>query len=52
MTVSPNGSFMYVADYNSNAASAYSIGPGGLLTPLSTASFATGAGPYAVVVVP
>ncbi len=46
------GRYVYVANYSSNTVSAYVIGSDGLLTPLSTPSFTTGSGPYAITFTP
>ena len=50
--MSPNGSFLYVANISGNTVSAYAIGSGGLLTPLSTPAFPTGGAPTGMVVTP
>jgi 6-phosphogluconolactonase len=52
IAVTPNNSFLYVANETSNTVSAYAIGSGGSLTPLSTPSFATGAQPTGIAITP
>jgi len=46
------GHYLYVANPGLDIISAYSIGLGGLLTPLSTPSFATGASAIGIVITP
>ena len=52
ITVTPNGSFLYVTSYAAATVSAYAIGSGGLLTPLSIPTYATGGTPVAMTVTP
>jgi 6-phosphogluconolactonase len=52
IAVTPSGSFLYVANSNDNTVSAFAIGSSGLLTPLSTPTFATGTGPMEIAVTP
>jgi DNA-binding beta-propeller fold protein YncE len=50
MTVTANGEFAYVVNYNDNTVSAYGITAAtGALTPVAGSPFATGAGPASVV---
>jgi DNA-binding beta-propeller fold protein YncE len=51
MAVAPNGSFLYVAN-PSGTVSAYAIGSGGLLTPLSTPTVAAGLSPTEIAITP
>ena len=46
------GRYLYVANTNSSTVSGYTIGSSGLLTPLSTPRFATGASPFTIAATP
>jgi DNA-binding beta-propeller fold protein YncE len=48
----PTVKFFYVANFNSNNISAYSIGSDGALTPVSGSPFSAGLGPISVAVNP
>ena len=50
VAVDPTAKFVYVANFDSNNISAYSIDSNGALTPVSGSPFATGVGPVSVVV--
>ena len=52
IVVTPNGSFLYVTNNVSGTVSGYAIGPGGLLTPLSTPAFAAGTSPRGIAITP
>lgn len=48
INVDPSGQFVYVANFDSNNVSVYSIGVGGALTAVAGSPFATGSGPTSV----
>ena len=52
VTVDPSGRYVYVANFNSNSVSQYTIGAYGSLTSMTTPTAATGANPYFVTVDP
>ena len=52
VVVSRSGSYLYVTNAVGNTVSAFAIGSAGLLKPLSAPSFATGANPQGIALVP
>ena len=52
IAISPNGSYLYVTNYGSNTLSAYSIGPSGALTAITSGTITTGAGPFGIAFSP
>ena len=55
IAVSPNGQFVYVANYNTDGTggiSQYTVGAGGALTPMATPTVAAGHNPEAITVSP
>ena len=55
IAVSPNGQFVYVANYNTDGTggiSQFTVGPGGALTPMATPTVAAGHNPEAITVSP
>jgi DNA-binding beta-propeller fold protein YncE len=56
IAISPNGAYLYVTNYGSaagaNGLSAYSIGSGGALTPITTGTFTTGSNPSWIAISP
>ena len=55
IAVSPNGQFVYVANYNTDGTggiSQYTVGPGGALTPMATPTVAAGHNPEGITVSP
>jgi DNA-binding beta-propeller fold protein YncE len=52
IAISPNGIYLYLANYGSAALSAYSIGSGGGLSPITSGPFSTGSGPQGIAISP
>jgi DNA-binding beta-propeller fold protein YncE len=52
VAVNPTGKFAYVANFNDNNVSAYSVGANGALTPVAGSPFAAGINPNSVAVNP
>ncbi|WHZ29674.1 MAG: lactonase family protein [Nitrospira sp.] len=52
VVISPNGSFLYVSNRGLDSVSAYTIGGGGALTPITGSPFPAGTSPSAVTISP
>nr|WP_315429691.1 beta-propeller fold lactonase family protein [uncultured Albidiferax sp.] len=52
MAISPDGKYLYVANFGSATLSQFSVASTGILSAMSTASVATGVNPYGVAVSP
>jgi YVTN family beta-propeller protein len=48
ITVDPSGEYAYVADRDSNTVSQFTINASGALTPMTSATVATGSGPLSI----
>jgi 6-phosphogluconolactonase (cycloisomerase 2 family) len=52
VSVEPSGQYVYVANYNADTVSQYTIGTGGVLTAVGSGSVATGSHPNGVTIDP